>query len=260
MRLRARRRLAGRRRREGRGSHVRVSLGDARHHQEIRRRPGDRKHRPEGSSRRMRRSVRRERRRQVDADESAVGGVALRHLDRNRSLGRPRTQGPGHQGNRGGRNRHHPSGIDVGAAPVGRGKYLPRIGADHVRRVHGLRPDERPRCRADGASEDARHQRRASGVGLFGRQAAVDRDRQGDKQERQTAHSRRTDLGADRHRDAHAARPHPGVPVARHGLRLYLPQGGRDRRDRRHGDRPPRRHAYRHHADVRAEHRTRSSP
>ena len=70
---------------DGRGRMASHHPRDASHHQDLPRRQGPPGRHPRGRARRDPRDLRRERRRQVDADEGALGRLPARHLRRRRS-------------------------------------------------------------------------------------------------------------------------------------------------------------------------------
>ena len=105
---------------------------DARHHQDLPRRQGAAGRQPVRAPRRDPRDLRRERRRQVDADEGALRGLPARLLRRRDPLRRRARAVRRHPGQRAARHRDHPPGAGAVPAPVDRGEHLPRQRAGHA--------------------------------------------------------------------------------------------------------------------------------
>ncbi len=212
----------------------------------------------------MRRLVRRERRRQVDADEGALGRLPERHLGRRDPLGRQAAQRRRDSRHRARRHRDHPPGADAGARAVGGREPVPRQRDHAAGRAHALRGHVPARRRAAGRARHRGHQRGAAGDALRRRPPAADRDRQGAQQARAAADPRRAFVLADSGRDAHPARHRARPEGARHRLRLHLAQArrgrGRVRHDHRDPRRPPRLDPADAHAVDRSHHRADGGP
>ena len=193
----------------------------------------------DGARRRDPRDLRRERRRQVHADEGPQRGLPVRQLRRPDRLPGRRDPLLRHPGERERRHRDHPPGARAHPGHVDRGEHLPRQRAAQARRdrLEGREPD--------GAGPDGPG-RPAGGPGHPGqghrrRQAAAGGDRQGVRQGRQAAHPRRADRRAERGRLPAPAGPAARLPRARHHLDHDLAQAERDRGDRRPDHHPARR-------------------
>ena len=173
-------------------------LRDARHHQDLPRRQGAAGRQPLGAPRRDPRDLRRERRRQVHADEGAVRGLPARHLrgrDRLRRRAVPRSRDIRDSEHRGIVIIHQ----ELALCPhlsiaenifLGNEQATPRPD-----RLEPRPTPRRPSCSTGWACDEnpvtkvARHRRR---------QAAARRDRQGAVQGGQAADPGRADRGAQR--------------------------------------------------------------
>ena len=205
--------------------------GDAQRQQELFRCAGAARRQLLGRGRPDPRPGRRERRRQIDADEGAercLPGWQLRRDHRLRRRGAPL---PRHQRFRGARYHHHPPGTGADPADVDRGKHLPVASAVEVRRDRsrrGLPAHARSACagRAQGIAGYADHRSRR-------RQAAAGRDRQGAVQAGAHADPGRADREPERGRQRRAARTPDEIPRAGHRLDPDLAQAQRGRQGRR---------------------------
>ena len=203
----------------------------------------------------MRRAVRRERRGQVDADESAVGCLSARHVGWRHPLGRRAARRIRRARHGAGGHRDHPPGADARARAVGGREHLPRQRDHAAGRAHALRRDGPARRGTAARIADRLDQCRAAGHELRRRPPAVDRDREGVEQGREAADPRRAVVVAERRRNAHPARHRARPEAARRRVRVHLAQARRGRGRLRYGHRDPRRPSCRDRADARADHR-----
>lgn len=203
----------------------------------------------------MRGAVRRERRRQIHAHESALGRVPARHLERRDPLGGRAARSAERARHRACGHRHHPSGTDARARAFGGREHFPRQRNHAAGRAHELRGDVPTRRRTAARVEHRRHQRGATGDELRRRSPAAHRDREGAEQAREAADTRRAFVvahgGGNQDSARHRARPE----AARRGVRVYLAQARRGRGRVRHRHRDSRRPPRGHRADGDARHR-----
>ncbi len=233
-----------------------TTADDARHRQGFLGRQGAVGYRSHRACRRMRRPVRRERRRQIDAHEGAFGRVSARHMGRRDPLGRQAAQSRerARYGARG--HRHHPPGTHARTRAFGGREHLPRQRNHAAGRSHELCGYVSTCRRTAAQPQHRRHQRGAARHELRRRPPAAHRDREGAQQAREAADSGRAVVVAHGVGNAHPARHRARPEAARRGMRLHLAQarrsGGRVRHH--HGD--PRRPACGHGAHEHAHHRT----
>ncbi len=169
--------------------------------------------------------MRRERCRQVHADQAARGGAPARQL-RGRDPDRRQAGGvPFNERRRAGRHRHHPPGTRALPGDVGRREPVPRRAADPPR-SHRLGPGlctfrrhaRRMRHHARSGSPRRRPRRRA---------AATGRDCTRDPATAAGAGARRAHGGAGATRDRGAARARAPAPGPGRRVRVHLAQARR---------------------------------
>ena len=179
--------------------------------------------------------MRRERRRQVDADEGGVGRLpAPRPWRRLRRRALLRRRGPPlrrHRRQRAAGHHHHSPGARTGAAALDRGEPVPRSRARAAGR-HRPHGDAPARGRAAGARRPAGF---AADAGRRARRrpAAAGGDRQGAGQARAAADPGRAHRQPQRHRQRRAPGPAARAQAPRHRVHPDLPQAqGSDARRR----------------------------
>ena len=218
---------------------------DARDRQAVPGRARQRRRQLRPRARRGARAPRRERRREVDADEHP-----LRALQAGRGRD-PRLGEVGQLQLRQGRDRlgprHGAPALHAHPGHDGRREHRARDRADEDRRDPRLRHSTRagPRARA---SVRLRDRSRREDRGHLGRPAAARRDPQGALPQGRHPHPRRADRGAHAAGGDGALRDPQGPPARGHVDHLHQPQAERGARDRRPDHRSPARAEDRHRA------------